>query len=198
MGSRGRLVVTASRTDVSRRGARRARAGRAWLAAGLLALPLSLRAGEIPETLPASEMPSYVRVSPGLATAGQPSAETLARLKQLGFRTVINLRAPDEPGVQAEAGAVTEQGLAYHLIPVTARTFSSEQVDAVAKILEDPDAAPVLIHCHSSNRVGAVMLVLEARKGLDCASAEAAGRKLGLKSPAMAETALRLGHCPQP
>ena len=34
--------------------------------------------------------------------------------------------------------------------------FSQEQVDQVAKILDDPAAGPILFHCASANRVGAV------------------------------------------
>jgi len=165
------------------------------LSTALLTPALPAHAAEIPATMPASEIPAYVRVSPGLATAAQPAPETLARLKELGFRTVLNIRAADEPGVREEAEVVRAQGLGYHLIPVTPASFSAEQVDAIAKILDDPSAAPVLFHCSSSNRVGAVFAVLEARKGRSCAEAEAVGRSFGLKSPQLIEAARRVGNC---
>jgi uncharacterized protein (TIGR01244 family) len=167
----------------------------ASLAAAMLLLTAPAAAGEIPASMPPWEIPGYQRLSPSLATAAQPAPETLARLKELGFRTVVNIRAANEPGVQEEGEVVRAQGLAYHLIPVTPATFSAEQVDAISKILEDPKAAPVLFHCSSSNRVGAVLAVLEARKGRRCAEAEEIGRRFGLRSPEMAEAARRLSNC---
>jgi uncharacterized protein (TIGR01244 family) len=189
-------IVSADRGARARLGSL-GRAG-AVVLAGVLALPLLVRAGEIPETMPASEIPNNVRASPGLATAGQPAPETLARLKELGFKTVINIRTEAEPGVVQEADVVKAQGLDYHLIPITAATFSAEQVDAIAKILDDPAAGPVLFHCGSSNRVGAVIAAIEARKGRGCAEAEAEGRRLGLRSESMVEAARRVGNCAQP
>ncbi|MGE0452746.1 MAG: protein tyrosine phosphatase family protein [Vicinamibacteria bacterium] len=168
---------------------------RAPLLAALLASALPTQAGEIPATLAAAELPAYVRVSPRLATGAQPTPETLARLKELGFRTVINIRAADEPGVLAEADIVRSQGLAYHLIPVTPSSFGALQVDAIAKILDDPKAAPVLFHCSSSNRVGGVLAVLEVRRGRSCEQAEAVGRSLGLKSPDMVQAVRRVSKC---
>jgi len=83
---------------------------RMLLAAAALLLALPAGADEIPATMPASEMPAYVRVSPGLATSAQPSPETLARLKELRFKTVVNIRAANEPGVQEEADVVRARG----------------------------------------------------------------------------------------
>jgi uncharacterized protein (TIGR01244 family) len=165
------------------------------LVAAALAFVLPATAGEIPASMPASEIPGYLLVSPSLAIAAQPAPQALARLKELGFKTVVNIRAANEPGVPEEAEVVRAQGLEYHLIPVTPATFSAEHVDAIAKILEAPSAAPVLFHCSSSNRVGAVFAVLEARKGRSCAEAEEVGRRYGLKSPQMAEAARRVGNC---
>jgi len=136
-------------------------------------------------------IPNYRLVQPGLATAGQPSAETLARLKELGFRTVVNLRTEKE-GAREEEAAVAASGLRYVWVPVAPDTFSAADVDAVAKVLEDPEAAPVLLHCSSANRVGGVWAVLEARKGRTPEEAEAAGRAVGLSSPAMVEALRRV------
>jgi uncharacterized protein (TIGR01244 family) len=130
-------------------------------------------------------IPDYSRPRPGLACAGQPSAEGIQRLSELGFRTVINLRTEAEPGVPEAAAAVQAQQLRYVSVPVRPDSFSSDDVDAVAAVLEDPDAGPVLLHCGSSNRVGGVIAVLAWRDGRTPEQALEEGRAAGLRSDSM-------------
>lgn len=157
-------------------------------AAAVLLAAGSLSAG-VPETVDASRIPAYRRISPDVVTAGQPTPEALAQLGALGFRTVVNLRTEAE-GALEERAAVEAQGLRYVHVPVTPETFSAADVEAVEKVLADPTAGPILLHCHSSNRVGAVWAAVQARKGRNVDEALAAGREAGLRSPAMI-TALR-------
>ena len=154
----------------------------------LAAAPL---AAEVPESVDPAAIPNYRVVRPGLATGGQPSPEGLARLKEMGFRTVINLRTERE-GALDEAEPVKAAGLRYVWVPVSPGTFSAADVDAVAKVLDDPEAGPVLLHCSSANRVGGVWTVLQVRKGKPLEEAEAEGRAIGLASPAMREAVRRV------
>jgi uncharacterized protein (TIGR01244 family) len=145
----------------------------------------------VPETMEASQIPSYRLVRPGLAFGGQPSPETLGRLADLGFRTVVNLRTEAEGAVE-EGQIVRAQGLAYVWVPVTPGTFSLEDVRAVERVLDDPDSGPVLLHCASANRVAAVWAAIQARDGRTVEEAEAMGRATGLHSPSMWEAVLRV------
>jgi uncharacterized protein (TIGR01244 family) len=156
-------------------------------AAGLL-LTVSAFASP-PDAVSPAEIPAYRLIRLDLATAGQPGAEALGRLGEMGFRTVINLRTEKE-GALEERAAVEAQGLRYVWVPVTPDTFSLEDVEAVETVLDDPAAGPVLLHCASSNRVGGLFAVVEARKGKSLEEAVAAGRTAGLHSPAM-EAAVR-------
>jgi uncharacterized protein (TIGR01244 family) len=156
-----------------------------------------LRAG-VPESVDASRIPAYKLVRPDLATGGQPAAEALAQLKSLGFGTVINLRTQQE-GPTEERRTVEAQGLRYVNVPVTAETFSLADVEAIEKVLADPSAGPVLLHCHSSNRVGAVWAAIQARQGRGFDEALAAGREAGLRSAPMIAALRRvLGLPPEP
>jgi uncharacterized protein (TIGR01244 family) len=137
-------------------------------------------AGEVPATVEASLMPNYRLIEPGLATAGQPRPEALAKLKAMGFKTVINLRTEAE-GAAAERAVVEAQGLRYVSVPITPASFSLADVEAVERALADPTSGPVLLHCASSNRVGAVWAVIQSRKGRSLADAEAAGREAGMQ-----------------
>ena len=91
-----------------------------------------------------------------------------------------------------EEATVRAQGLRYVHVPVSPSTFSLGDVEAVAKVLDDAQAAPVLLHCSSSNRVGAVLAMIQVQKGVGLESAEAEGRKFGLKSEAMVEAMKRV------
>lgn len=144
---------------------------------------------QVPETLEPAEIPAYRLVRPGLAVGGQPSPDALGRLGEMGFRTVVNLRTEKE-GAPAQRAVVEAQGLRYVWIPVTPETFSLADVEAVEKVLDDPASGPVLFHCASSNRVGAVWAAIQARKGKSLEEAVDAGRQAGLHSPTM-EAAVR-------
>ncbi|MGZ5429585.1 MAG: fused DSP-PTPase phosphatase/NAD kinase-like protein [Thermoanaerobaculia bacterium] len=145
-------------------------------------------AAEIPETLKPEQALNYRRAGAALATAGKPSAETLARLKELGFRTAIDLRQPAE-GVEAARKAVEEQGLKFVSVPISPATFRVDDAKRVAAILDDVKSAPVLLFCASSNRVGGVIAVVERMRGRSKEQALAEGKKAGLRSAAM-ETAV--------
>jgi uncharacterized protein (TIGR01244 family) len=158
----------------------------------LVFLAASVTAADgIPDSLDPHEIPNYHRVRPGVATGGQPSAEVLSRLGAMGFKTVINLRTEKE-GAKDEETAAKDAGLSYVWVPVTPDTFSLEDVDRVGKVLEDGAAAPVLLHCASANRVGAVWAVLAARRGRTLDEALAEGKEIGLSSPAMVEAVRRV------
>lgn len=87
--------------------------------------------GPIPESVEPAVIPNYFLVQPDLATAGQPTEVGLRRLRELGFRIVIDLRAPAE-GTAAEETAVKAAGLRYVSVPITPETFRREDVDAEA------------------------------------------------------------------
>ena len=147
--------------------------------------------GGIPAAVDPAAIPNYQVIRPGLAFGGQPSPETLKRLGDMGFRTIINLRTEQEGAVE-EGHVVRALGLDYVWVPVTSGTFSLEDVEAVERILDDPEAAPVLLHCASSNRVAAVWAVVQTRDGRTLDEAEADGRAAGLHSPSMWEAVLRV------
>src|ERR1019366_1449913 len=142
---------------------------------------------EIPETLKPEEALNYRKAGPALATAGKPSAETLAKLREMGFRTAIDLRQPAE-GVAAARKAVEEQGLTFVSVPISPETFRAD----------DAKAGPVLLYCSSSNRVGGVIAVVESLRGKPHDEALVEGKKAGLKSAPMIDAVDRVLAKPAP
>jgi uncharacterized protein (TIGR01244 family) len=166
---------------------------RARLSAAVLVIGSAAMAAEVPQAI--EGVPNYHPVRPGIATAGQPSAEALKQLKALGFKTVINLRTEAE-GAPAEEKVVTEQGLRYVWVPLTPATLTAKDVDAVAAVLDDADAAPVLLHCATANRAGGLWAAYLARKGKALDEAEAEGMKAGLSSASVKEAVRRVADPP--
>jgi uncharacterized protein (TIGR01244 family) len=146
---------------------------------------------QVPEKADPAQLPNYNVVTRTLATAGQPSTEVLPKLGSLGFKTVINLRTPDE-GAPDERAVVESQGLRYVSVPIKGASMTLADVAAVEKVLDDPQAGPILLHCATANRTGGVWAVIQARKGKSLEEALAAGRAAGMKSPVVEEAARRL------
>jgi uncharacterized protein (TIGR01244 family) len=158
----------------------------ACVLAALAAVPAFAQA---PESLDA---PAYRVVRPTLATAGQPSPEAIGKLADVGFKTVVNLRMESEEGVPEEGQAVRELGLGYVHVPISPATFSLEDVEAVASVLDDAGQAPVLLHCASANRVGGVWAVMQVQRGVARETAIQEGREIGLRDGVMLEAVERL------
>jgi protein tyrosine phosphatase (PTP) superfamily phosphohydrolase (DUF442 family) len=112
-------------------------------------------------------------------------------LKKDGLKTVVDLRMPIE-GTKAEEVLVGELGLRYVAVPFTAETFAAADAAAVKKVLDDPDAGPVLVHCASGNRVGGAFAVIASSEGKTPDAAMAEGRRLGLRSPGMIDAVRRV------
>jgi len=96
-----------------------------------------------------------MRLSGRVMVSPQIAADDFAALARAGVRAVINNR-PDgeEPGQLSSAEAAklaTENGLAYHHIPITAATLSDA---AVTAFRQDVAAAggEVLAYCRSGTR----------------------------------------------
>ena len=77
---------------------------------------------------------------------------------------------------------VDHNGMNYVNIPMTVAGISEEQLAAFTKAIETAQA-PVLIHCGSGNRAGAMWASYQIRKGVDPEVALAAGRKAGMRPP---------------
>jgi uncharacterized protein (TIGR01244 family) len=144
-----------------------------------------------PDSVDPSLIVNYRVSAPGVSTAGLITPQGMTQLKTLGFKTILNLRTEPE-GAKDEEAAVKAQGLRYEWVPVTAATFSLEDVKKVEKVLEDPTAAPVLFHCASANRVGAIWAVLLVQRGNPLEAALEQGREIGLKDGPMTEAVQRL------
>lgn len=109
-----------------------------------------------PDPAPGTLVPNGRMPLEGVLTGGQPSAEQLERLAGMGYRSVINLRTPGEEG-STDPAAVEALGMRYVSIPVAGAAGLTEENARKLGAAMDEAGGPVLIHCASGNRVGALL-----------------------------------------
>ena len=119
----------------------------------------------------------------GLCTGGRPSPAHLQKAAELGVKVVVNLCPPAESAGFDEAAVVAGVGMSYVNIPIAgAGDLTPANVALLAAALAGyGDQHRTLLHCASSNRVGA-MLALKAKQidGKSAAEALEIGRAAGL------------------
>ncbi len=93
----------------------------------------------------------FDRVAEGFYRGGQPHRQGFEYLKQLGVKTVINLRAENQ-----EAEEVKSLGLHYVHIPMSAWEHVPEsKIQMFFQVLRDRDSYPVFVHCErGADRTG--------------------------------------------
>jgi len=102
------------------------------------------------------------RVSDELSIAGQVTPQQLQQAAAEGFKSVLNLRSPDEAGVLSDEQRQAEvAGLAYSNIPLSNSDLNNGQVSKALEALEGLPK-PVLIHCGAGARAGAIALIAKA------------------------------------
>lgn len=117
-----------------------------------------------------------------VCTGGRPEARHLHQAKAAGVRTVVDLCAPAERCAFDEAALTTALGMHYVSLPVGCPAdLNQAQAERLAGILGDCAQRPVMIHCSSGNRAGA-LFALKAYwvDGLSAERSIAAGRAAGL------------------
>jgi len=116
----------------------------------------------------------------GITSAGQPSAEALKVFADSGYAAVIDLRGTKESRGYDEAATAEALGLDYVSLPIVGRdAISFENAAALDELLQQYDE-PVLLHCGSGNRVGALLALRESLAGADDEAALKLGQSAGL------------------
>lgn len=127
-------------------------------------------------------IPNRAEPLPGITSAGQPSAAGLAALAEDGYTTVIDLRSEQEDRGFDEASTVEGLGMRYVSLPVAGGDgVSYENAAELDRILSEVEG-PVLLHCASGNRVGALLSLRAVLNGEDKEDAMTLGTSAGLTS----------------
>lgn len=126
-------------------------------------------------------MENIKKINDQLAVAmGQVTPEELQQAAQAGFKSVLNLRSPEEDGFVSEEQQQAENaGLKYVNVPVKPDGMSDELADRVLQEI-DQLPKPALIHCKSGMRSGAMTLMYVAtQQGMTADEAMQKGKQMG-------------------
>jgi uncharacterized protein (TIGR01244 family) len=116
----------------------------------------------------------------GLTSAGQPDEHQFELVAAAGYQAVVDLRGENEDRGLDEAAVLEKLGLDYIVLPLSsADSISLENARHLDEILSGYDG-PVLVHCGSGNRVGALLALRQSLRGADDAEALAYGKSAGL------------------
>ncbi len=117
-----------------------------------------------------------------ITAAGQPNAQGLKELADDGYAAVIDLRTAGEDRGIDEQTLVESLGMEYVSLPIAGRgAISFDNARKLDEILDRYDE-PVLVHCGSSNRVGALFALREKLHGANDEDAQNFGRSAGMTS----------------
>lgn len=117
----------------------------------------------------------------GVTGTGQPDEAALESLKAADYAAVIDLRMPDEDrGLADERAAVEGLGMSYIALPINGGAdITFENANALNELIAQFDK-PVLVHCGSGNRAGALLALRASMNGADDETAVEAGKETGL------------------
>ena len=123
------------------------------------------------------------RVEPvdGVSMAGQPDAAALEVFAENGYVAVIDLRTEGEDRGFDEPAVVTSLGMEYVALPVRRGDITFDKARELDELL-DAYEEPVLLHCASSNRVGALIALNAYEETGDAELALEMGRAAGMRS----------------
>ena len=118
----------------------------------------------------------------GISAAGQPDQAEFKVFADSGYTTVIDLRGEQENRGFDEPAVVESLGMKYVLFPITGpEAISFENAAKLDELIKGADG-PVLVHCGSSNRVGALLALSKSLEGADVDEAMSYGVDGGLSS----------------
>jgi uncharacterized protein (TIGR01244 family) len=124
--------------------------------------------------------------SPGILFGGQPTAEQLQQLAASNYKTVIDLRRPDEDRGFDEPAVAKAAGLAYYSVPVKSdELYKPETLDRFIELFSKVEK-PVLVHCGVGSRTAAVYYgYLVAKEGMSREEALAKAKEAGLRNESL-------------
>ena len=138
-----------------------------------------------------ASLPNIASPTPNIATAGRLQAKDIAIIANAGVRHVIDLTPDSETPDFDEAAAVRRASMQYHNLAISgADDLTPHNAVRFDRLIAAVGSAPTLVHCSSSNRVGALAALRAAWvEGQTVEAALIEGKRWGLKGlePAVRE-----------
>lgn len=100
------------------------------------------------------------KITSEITIGGQPTADDIRELAAAGYRTVVNLRTPDEAGILPDEKVEVEHAnLNYSAIPVAPDILDDITVQRFSQAVSSIDSQPAYVHCKGGGRAGVMTLL---------------------------------------
>lgn len=99
------------------------------------------------------------QVAPGVYRGLAPKTDAdYQRLKQLGIKTVLNLRKRDRGAIASERQRLAALGIATQHVPMRYFPGRDGSVERAMRVMHDPALRPLYVHCkHGRDRTGLIV-----------------------------------------
>jgi protein tyrosine phosphatase (PTP) superfamily phosphohydrolase (DUF442 family) len=146
--------------------------------AELTAAPAELPVVVLPS---GAEIDRFSTLAAGIYRGGQPDEKGFLFLKQIGVKTVINLRTENDERDQVEELGMNSVHIPIRLIFPWSKV-SESAVEKYFEVIDNPDNYPIFVHCRrGADRTGALSALYRIKKqGWSADKAWSEARDIGL------------------
>jgi protein tyrosine phosphatase (PTP) superfamily phosphohydrolase (DUF442 family) len=132
---------------------------------------------------------NLLKLSPSIATAGQPTESQLLSVKTAGYRSIINLAPGTHENALANEREIVESlGMEYIHIPVKFDRPIIADFDRFCEVMRSSEDRSVFIHCAANLRVSSFMyLYRRIHEGVSHEVAQLEMAKIWIPNPVWQE-----------
>ena len=104
---------------------------------------------------------TFAQLESTIACGGSTKPEAIREIRNMGFKSVINLRLANEEGamVEEEGAAVRAAGMNYVHLPFNAQSPDPQLIDNFIAAVTKPANTPAYVHCAAGGRAAALWMI---------------------------------------
>jgi uncharacterized protein (TIGR01244 family) len=104
---------------------------------------------------------TFAQLESTIACGGSTKPEAIREIRNMGFKSVINLRLATEEGamVEEEGAAVSAAGMNYVHLPFNAQSPDPNLIDNFIAAVTKPANTPAYVHCAAGGRAAALWMI---------------------------------------
>jgi uncharacterized protein (TIGR01244 family) len=108
-----------------------------------------------------SGISTFAQLESTIACGGSTKPEAIREIKNMGFKSVINLRLATEEGamVEEEGAVVRAAGMNYVHLPFNAQSPDPNLIDNFIAAVTKPANTPAYVHCAAGGRAAALWMI---------------------------------------